>query len=941
MTAYEVLGSTLVVFSAGPETKAEKLFLYGVMQFSPHSDYPRLLNVSKDSGSYDSTLLMGITGEELRFIFRNSKNILNFNAVNVPLSALEVTAEERVSLADIKKKAEGVSYSTWDACGLALDIRTLKTYQKNQLAKSLTERLGENDSCVVLVLQQLFPAGSGYLKDRAADPDPVVRKTIAGIFSRVGQYTDPDSVAILTSFLNDEDPAVKQQALDGLLRLGGDPAEAALQVLIGNLAVPGEKQNNAVMNILRLGGRAVPTLIGALQNRNNGAMDGIVSCLAQIGKAGLPALLTALKSERSPAVQENLLSVIGTMTGELSGETSRLFIDLLGLDAPGVSLKAARILTDMGDRSTPELMASLERSAPDLCGRIMTVMTAKLPWEVVAAMRSGFAADGKCGEEQAEPAAINYARGVPILEKLVIPYKGPEGKGEGGYTTNLEFVDIGGIVGGRYKGGRLLQGYFLDDGPCKGSGCYKPSIVRFALIKRQLVFLSRLSQPGIAWDMAIRDIFSEALLSKLGLSLSFDQNFTVPVLEYPAKLTGNVTGQVLVYSGEESGGMDSSKLVGAFLNPIFGEIYTTRPGAYPVKSFYFSVSTYSVAPPDIEECSGNNCFHTNAFFAFRPDGTFLKYSYEPDWKISDIKWGTRVFQDSYHSRTYAGCGGDPVDYNSVVSDKMATKDDLAVIGEIPGKGPVYGLKNNNNIVISEFYENYSKNFSAWADRQGDKPKKEPDSFKNFLANTPVFLWRDPFGRLLRFINQDYVMPFFCEPVIYLYPQTEQAVSVKLKPEVQISASRPSYGAKWEVVAGPSGLLKNNSDKKTYPYLFWEGASYNFPMRKEGFVITQEKVGEFLRATLPKLGLVESEAKDFLEAWLPVFSGAPYYFVTFVDGETIDKLAPLEVYPMPDTIIRVLMDFRPLMKYAEVPELKLSSPPKRTGFTVVEWGGIRR
>ena len=47
--------------------------------------------------------------------------------------------------------------------------------------------------------------------------------------------------------------------------------------------------------------------------------------------------------------------------------------------------------------------------------------------------------------------------------------------------------------------------------------------------------------------------------------------------------------------------------------------------------------------------------------------------------------------------------------------------------------------------------------------------------------------------------------------------------------------------------------------------------------------------------------------------------------------------PLEISPKPDTIIRVLMKYKPLNKKINIKEQKLDTPT-RAGFTVVEWGG---
>ena len=47
--------------------------------------------------------------------------------------------------------------------------------------------------------------------------------------------------------------------------------------------------------------------------------------------------------------------------------------------------------------------------------------------------------------------------------------------------------------------------------------------------------------------------------------------------------------------------------------------------------------------------------------------------------------------------------------------------------------------------------------------------------------------------------------------------------------------------------------------------------------------------------------------------------------------------PLEVTPKPDTVIRILMKYKPLNKKITIKEQQLETPT-RAGFTIVEWGG---
>ena len=54
-------------------------------------------------------------------------------------------------------------------------------------------------------------------------------------------------------------------------------------------------------------------------------------------------------------------------------------------------------------------------------------------------------------------------------------------------------------------------------------------------------------------------------------------------------------------------------------------------------------------------------------------------------------------------------------------------------------------------------------------------------------------------------------------------------------------------------------------------------------------------------------------------------------------EEINENMPLELSEKPDTIIRILMQYKALNEYMDVKEQELIKA-ERTGFTVVEWGG---
>jgi hypothetical protein len=177
-----------------------------------------------------------------------------------------------------------------------------------------------------------------------------------------------------------------------------------------------------------------------------------------------------------------------------------------------------------------------------------------------------------------------------------------------------------------------------------------------------------------------------------------------------------------------------------------------------------------------------------------------------------------------------------------------------------------------------------------------------------------------------------------KPVIYLYPTRETRVSVNVRPAGGVSVSDPPIGAGWTVTARPDGRITNLADGKDYPYLFWESPDAAPPFAyREGFVVARADLAGFFRARLAELGLNAAETADFLAYWLDALPAYPWYQFYFFDQARIDREAPLDISPAPDTVIRVFFDYRGLDDPVQVAPQVLSAPARR-GFTVVEWGG---
>lgn len=178
-----------------------------------------------------------------------------------------------------------------------------------------------------------------------------------------------------------------------------------------------------------------------------------------------------------------------------------------------------------------------------------------------------------------------------------------------------------------------------------------------------------------------------------------------------------------------------------------------------------------------------------------------------------------------------------------------------------------------------------------------------------------------------------------KPIIYLYPEQETEVSVKLGHPEKLTTVYPKYNNGWQVLAQPNGDLVDLNTGRSQYALYWEGADYPAHMHNTGFVVKGVDTSEFLEEKLAILGLSEREANEFILYWLPKMEHNLYNYIYFATSEEIEKYMPLQVKPAPDTIIRVMMEFQPMSEKKEIKE-QILTPVERKGFTVVEWGGSK-
>jgi len=149
-----------------------------------------------------------------------------------------------------------------------------------------------------------------------------------------------------------------------------------------------------------------------------------------------------------------------------------------------------------------------------------------------------------------------------------------------------------------------------------------------------------------------------------------------------------------------------------------------------------------------------------------------------------------------------------------------------------------------------------------------------------------------------------------KPVIYLYPEQEMEVEVNVLYPENLTCSYPEYRNSWKVLATSTGKL---TDIET--------------SSNEGFVVKGKDTISFLEEKLEILGLTEREANEFIIYWLPQLEDNKYNYIRFQNIEEINENMPLVITTTPDTVIRIMMEYKPLTEYMEVKEQILTTPER--------------
>jgi hypothetical protein len=436
------------------------------------------------------------------------------------------------------------------------------------------------------------------------------------------------------------------------------------------------------------------------------------------------------------------------------------------------------------------------------------------------------------------------------------------------------------------------------------TGKYKDADVITALYGKYGTYYTLLKRNGSYTSASLyQNIYNDT--QDFAYELDTDSTYIIDDLRYPSQINSPTAGifyeSPTVIMSLDPNDKKPSADKKMFTDPVWGDVYDESDGGY------------------IQTTVG----------IMLPNGQLVSYSMGEIAAPEKISLGgNRTLADYTLSGT---CGRDWTleyypDYYKIAN--------LQQIGTIY-RSPVYEIA--SQALLKTLYTNM----------RGDSddpyyPGIKGVTFQSFAADHPLLIWADPFGRKIAFINKNYAecLGGMGKPVIYLYPQHEENVSVKVQTPGPMTASIPAYNNGWNVSANPDSIITDLITGKQYPYLFWESEGGNgYSMPKEGFNVAARDLHTFFESTLAKYGLNQKERSDFEEFWVPRLESKKslYYFITFTTTEKMQRYAPLSISPKPDTLIRVFMDYKLISNPIAVKEPQIITP-ERNGFTAIEWGG---
>ncbi|MDB5184382.1 MAG: Lipoprotein [Candidatus Saccharibacteria bacterium] len=429
--------------------------------------------------------------------------------------------------------------------------------------------------------------------------------------------------------------------------------------------------------------------------------------------------------------------------------------------------------------------------------------------------------------------------------------------------------------------------------------------------------LSGLADPTSDWFKSVQ--------KALGPNVSINTTDTLADLDFTDPIS--IAGITLKFPGDFSGPHgyfvpDLSGIRGSYFNTTVSPSNLKKLGVSGNKTYY-QVIVSDKTDYQVKEIYGaQSTFYVASYLLSDP----LITSDKP----AAISWSTGDTTVKPYTSRSSGCGSA---YGYLVA-KDLDESSLITAGTGPNGQTLYQLPTSNPL----FQDIYQNDYSAGSGLGDDSSALKNLSVDDFQKNHGVFVAKNALGEYVIYLRSDMYSGSGCgKPVIYLYPQAPTHVNVSVG--ARINKSLPTYpaGGWQDVLAQPSGQLQYKGGR--YSSLFWEGLGFGlYPSVSAGTVVKRADAVATIRQQLAEQGLNQKETTDFLDFWQARLPNTPYIRLAWFNTAQVNQLAPLNITPQPQTLIRVFLDFQGLQAPVALPAQTFQAPARR-GFTVVEWGGL--
>ncbi len=346
------------------------------------------------------------------------------------------------------------------------------------------------------------------------------------------------------------------------------------------------------------------------------------------------------------------------------------------------------------------------------------------------------------------------------------------------------------------------------------------------------------------------------------------------------------------------------------------------------------------------------------------NGSNTKYPSSPVFYDNlGFKADTASFTAADHFASYStglphACGGD---VNSPIL-KNISDGDLEPVGKVYGV-TMYRIINKDHPLFALQYDTKEVVLTNFGE------SKAKLSLSEYINKNPLIVIKDPWNRYVLLGEWEISTPGGCgKPVIYLYPTKPTKVSISFLQPMQFDRAIPRYQNNWEVLAQPDGKLtdlqpqftdcsslpsgfgseyaKHACMNNNYPYIYWAGSTTGNGYLKPvgGWIVKRAELSQFMEKKLDEVSFTPKEKEDMLSYWVPEMlrKSGEYYRISFLQTAQLNSMIPMKISPQPDHLFRIFLDWD---VYAQNPHITLE-PQKlgkveRNGFTVVEWGGLKK